>query len=736
MYTPAVFEVGDRLLYGQENLVAVVLDPAPFEQPQVGYTSKVRTHKARMNYWWDFCPRMLHQGIWDKVFLDVAGPVRIEELSLRTQLSDDNHQGELEVAVDISSLEARPAWVEASMLLGDESLGVQRIQTGLDKGSSRITCKIPVENPRLWWPNGYGEQPLYQVTVRVGTQENPAEESDRREARTGFRTVRFLPNPGASPEARPYMLSVNGRRIYIKGWNWVPMDVLYGLERPEKLGRLLGLATAAHINLLRVWGGGLLEKDSFYDLCDELGILVWQEFIQSSSGIDNHPPDEPGFIAWMEAEARKIVPRRRNHTCLAVWCGGNELQGPGSSPLDESTSPMLAMLRRVVEELDPGRAWLPTSPTGPFFGYSRESGQDPRSLHDVHGPWHHQGVNSHQELYNQGSSLLHSEFGVEGITNQKTLDGMIPAANQMPVSLDNPYWFHLGAWWVREKVWRSVFGELQSAAEAVCALQFLQADGLRYGLEADRRRKYHNSGTLPWQFNEPYPMAACTSAVDYYTRPKPAYYAVAAGYEPVHVSASFPAQAWAGRETFTSQVWVSNSQLEEIESTVLETAITGAGGEIFYTDRQVRYIPGDASTLIQEITWDFSGLDEDLFFLSLRLSSAAGLALTENRYVFTRTENLAPLLRLPSTEIQVEKRAESDRWELALHNKGPQAALFLFLEDERPLRSTGYLWLDHNYFCLLPGESRQVHARWEGVPPSDRKISIGGLNIGPRIGLN
>ncbi|MCZ7545174.1 MAG: hypothetical protein M5R40_17345 [Anaerolineae bacterium] len=237
---------------------------------------------------------------------------------------------------------------------------------------------------------------------------------DQHTVRFGIRRVELLPNEGAEPDARPYTFAVNGRKVYAKGWNWVPMDVMYGVPRPAKLDRLLNLARQAHVNLLRVWGGGLIESEAFYNRCDELGIMVWQEFIQSSSGVDNIPPDAPDMIAMMVADAERIIPRRRNHPALVLWCGGNELTLDSEQPCDDD-QPMLAALKSVVARLDSDRLWLPTSPSGRLFSNSLENiRRDPHGLHDVHGPWEYQGVEGQYTLYNQGTALLHSEFGVEG----------------------------------------------------------------------------------------------------------------------------------------------------------------------------------------------------------------------------------------------------------------------------------------------------------------------------------
>ncbi|MDT8307436.1 MAG: glycoside hydrolase family 2 TIM barrel-domain containing protein [Anaerolineae bacterium] len=558
MFTPVSFEVGDHLQVGAENLLAVVLEPAPLEQPQVGRSSLVRTHKTRMNYWWDFCPRLVHVGIWDEVYLRATGPVRIERVAVSTQLDNELQEANVDIVVPVSSSREETVVLTTTIRDGEEEIGRQETRHQIPAGGSDLHVSFTLARPALWWPNGYGAQKLYDVSAAVDVETAAGRQrSDERQARFGVRTVELVDNEGAPAGARPYTLAVNGRNIYMKGWNWVPLDVMYGVPRPEKRRRLLSLAQRAHVTMLRVWGGGLIEQEGFYDLCDELGILVWQEFIQSSSGIDNMPPADADFLRFMEEEARQIVPRRRNHPSLAIWGGGNELQDGEGRPLDDS-HPLLKLLHSVADAADPGRAWLPTSPTGPCFGNAVENIEaDPEGQHDVHGPWIYQGLEKQYALANMGTSLLHSEFGVEGITNLAALEAVIAPEQRRPVRRDNPAWHHLGEWWVWEERWVAYFGDLErlELPAVVRAIQFLQAEGLRYVVEANRRRWPRNSGSFPWQFNEPYPMAACTSAVDYFGQPKPVYHAVARAYAPVSVTARFGRIAWGGDERFEATAW-------------------------------------------------------------------------------------------------------------------------------------------------------------------------------------
>jgi beta-mannosidase len=534
-FTPFRVEVPEG-----EHLLAVAVHAAPPSEPQVGRTSRVRVHKSRMSYGWDFCPRLVHQGIWRPVTFDPE-PEVFPLVTLRD--------------------------------------GVGRVEAGGE-------VLLEVARPELWWPNGFGEQRLY----RAGDFE------------VGFRTV----------ELDDYRLVVNGVPVPIRGWNWVPLDVLHGVPRPEKLERLLRLAQRANVNLLRVWGGGLIESEEFYALCDRLGLLVWQEFSQSSSGLESVPSDDPDFVAALAADAREIVPRLRRHPSLAIWGGGNELDA-------DDCNPTLAALRGVVRELDPERAWLATSPVGEK---------------DVHGPWEHQGLRKHYEHYDTGTSLLHSEFGVEGMTNQRALEELIAPERRWPADRSNPVYEHLGAWWNNAAFVQEAFGgRIEDVETMRRASQWLQYDGLRYAVEAAIRR---GAGVVPWQLNESFPNAWCTSAVDWHGEPKPAYHGVARAYRGAP-SAQFATCAWGG--------------LGEVR------AVVSAPARLHDLDGRV------VATGEHEVRAPLDAFAHDVFLLDVG----------GNRYVMSRTENLEPLLDLPRTELELAGGV--------LRNAGAVAAIGLVADD-------------------------------------------------------
>ena len=260
------------------------------------------------------------------------------------------------------------------------------------------------------------------------------------------------------------------------------------------------------------------------------------------------------------------------------------------------------------------------------------------------------------------------------------------------------------------------------------ATQLTQAEGLKYALEAGLRRKYQNSGTLPWQFDEPFPMAACTSTVDYYAQPKPVYYAGAQAYENVHISARFETIAWAGRDCFEAETWVTSSLAQDIQGTSNQVRLVGASGRVYARQTQEMAIIANHSASVGWFSVDLTTMPEKVFFLDLLLLDSHGQVLSENRYIFSRDANLAPLLASPGTEVDLKVVKADAEWKVELSNCGQSTALFIWLEDARAPGGPGFVYFEHNYFCLFPAETRTIIARWKGVRPEERKLDISAWN--------
>ena len=682
---------------GRHVLAAVVL-PSPESEPQVGRTELVRVHSPRMNYGWDFSPRMRHQGIWKGARI-VIGAVQFAEVTARTELAPELHRGTVQLAARVEA--AGAVRLRAELLRGDAVVAERE----LTARPGEVTLNLELADPELWWPNGYGEQPLYQLRVVARGDDGEAEWSRR----VGFRRIEWQRNEGAPAEARPYAAVVNGVTVPLLGWNWAPADTLYGTVARGHLRHLIGLAADSGARILRVWGGGLIETEEFYDDCDEAGLLVWQEFSQSSSGMQSAPATDDSFAAYLRAEAEAIVPTLTHHASLALWGGGNELADE-AGPLSDDRSPALRALRDVVAERDPGREWIATSPTGPEFANRLDRIREaPDDQHDVHGPWEHQGLVAHYELYNAGTSLAHTEFGVEGMTNLRSLYALVPEEQRWLADRSNPVYRHLGEWWNNAPLVQESFGgRLGTVEKLQRASQLLQATGLQYAVEADRRRWPRCSMVIPWQLNESYPNAWCTSSVDYRGEAKASLHAVARAYRQDRVTLQVDRAVWAGQATSEVRAWLWSERGMPAGSTLTLRARDIAGVVLEESTTVVDEVgrPGQVAALQLPMAGLPSAGAGAVFFWDAEWTGSDGAVIDREVMLATAGEDWSALLELPWAELDVSvSEADGDRLVRIRHVTGP-AVIGLRLRDVRAAEVQGWVSIDGDPRPLLPGEER------------------------------
>lgn len=552
MYEP--FTVDITSFIRETNTLLVLFKGIPEEMGQIGYTSRTFTQKSRFNYKWDFSTRLVNIGLWQDVLLSVPSAARVEDLHWRW---DGAESGGKEAAADRGIVRVEGT-VTDERLSRDVPLQLSLRITGPYDRRDRDFCvrqdegpengrpedvpvpacvwqrqktvrqggfreEIMLENPRMWQPAGCGVPWLYELEAVLS-----AGEKRLWETRTdiGFRSLKMLQNTGAGEEALPYTFCIGGEKVYIKGVNMVPLDMLYGNVGRERYAHMIGAVVNAGCNMVRVWGGGLIEKEEFYRLCDENGILVWQEFIQSSSGLDNIPCETPAYLRLLRGTAEAAVREKRNHVSLAVYGGGNELQDAPNRPTGAENR-NIRMLEEIVRRLDGTRFMYPTSASGPREFVTREKGVS----HDVHGNWKYLGDPVHYELYGESDSLFHSEFGTDGAAHVKTLKKILPKEALHPTPMrENADWQHHGEWWGTYDRECGLFGTIPKEPgwldTFVACSQYVQSEGLRFILDADRRRAFQNSGAIIWQINEPWPNTSCTSLLDYFGETKSAYYQV------------------------------------------------------------------------------------------------------------------------------------------------------------------------------------------------------------------
>jgi beta-mannosidase len=518
------FDLSKALGDGKAHRLAIVFDLPPEEQGQIGRTSLSRFFKPRYSFSWDWCVRLVPVGIWDRIAL-VSGPRPIEVIRVTTVTSADRKSGE--VVARIRNGGKRRIKVELLLRRTDGKIA-GRLTASVASGEH--TERLSLQRPRLWWPNGTGDPYLYDLEIR----EVLGAKNTLFRSRVGFKYVRWLRCKDAPRDARPLVCEVNGRPIFLQGVNWTPVELDYLGTPDSAYRRLVGLYQDMGCNVLRVWGGGFIEKEIFYRLCDEAGLLVWQEFPLSSSGLDNDAPRNPEAIATLEKIATDYVRRRGHHASLLTWCGGNELQAPPaypggpSRPLDE-THPALAMLRRVVKRENPGVRFFPTSPSGPVFYALREK-MGHGVHHHVHGPWESSTPEkSWRDYWLHDDSLLRSETGAAGASGVAALKRYAGDQTIWPPSFDNPWWRHNATWWLQWNLLKNKVGKVPASrrlALYVALSQERQARFLALAAGRCKQRFPGCAGFIVWMGHDSCPAPSNTSIIDFDQKPKLAYAAL------------------------------------------------------------------------------------------------------------------------------------------------------------------------------------------------------------------
>ncbi|MCL2594382.1 MAG: beta-N-acetylglucosaminidase domain-containing protein [Promicromonosporaceae bacterium] len=752
------FDVTDLLKDGGEHRIALVLAPAPESQPQVGRTGEVQVHAPRMTYGWDFCPRLVHQGVWGPLRI-VVGTVVDGGTWATTGLratADGALIGEVRVHGHLRTTPGGHLPV-AVMIDGEMAAPATEVFVG-PEGRAEIDLTAVVPQPRRWWPHGLGDQHRYEVTLLVG-----GAPVWRRQI--GFREVVWEVNPGSPEGAEPYSLRVNGRPVKLTGWNWAPADALYGEISRERLRHLLTLARDSGGAIVRIWGGGLIETEDFYDLADELGLLIWQEFSQSSSGMQSAPAETPEFVALMREAARSAVKERGHHPSLVLWGGGNELDLDGV-PLTTKGSAALTAIAEELARLDPERRWVATSPTGPKFHNRLDVIEaHPDGLHDVHGPWEHQGLVGHYTLYNAGTCLAHTEFGVEGMASARQYAALLPG-DPRPLDRTNPLMRHLGEWWNNAPQVHALFGGRLVAAdgrEDVAAVrrasQLLQATGLGYAVEADLRRSPRCSMVLPWQLAESFPNAWCTAVVEYYGDAKPAYHAVRRAFTKRRATLQVERAVWQGCPELaaTAWVWADQSDPAPTGGTLSLALVDLTGAILAQRDWPLSEVgnPTEVGTLrvpAESLTTGSRTGGDLMCAWVAQWRDAAGMLVDEEVMLASLTEDWGPLCDLPIGEAQAKVQTTSDQhhsersdgeaesqnlettetWHIEITNTGPIALVGLGVSDPRPAGAPGYLRLHLDPAPLLPGKTRIITARFDGVPLTARELRLDAWNLSPQ----
>jgi len=545
MYTPVELDLTGKAQPG--SLLSVVIHPhpcAPNSPPNTRDEARLSC-KPPVTYGWDWNPHLHISGIWKNACIECRKPAHIRSCEPFYRL-------------DLADRTAR-VWFETDCGGEVEYIVRDREGTVLYQGTDPSFTLTDVQ---LWWCSGQGEPYLYHWSARSA--------DDEKQGRIGFRTVRLVQNPGASREpvgfpksryAAPITLELNGRRIFAKGSNWVNPELFFGAVTRERYAQQVKAAKDANMNIFRIWGGSGICKNDFYELCDENGIMVWQEFMLACNNYNGGRE----YLAVLEREATSIVRMLRRYPSIVLWCGGNELFN-GWSGMDDQ-SPALRLLNKVCYELDPDRAFLMTSPlTGMAHGgytFRDESGRDVF------------------EIFQNAHNTAYTEFGVPSMADPASLEQIIPREELFPIRKTDAWVFHhaFRAWgeerWSCQDIVEHYFGPSDTLEQFCSRTAWLQCTGYQAIFEESRRQWPYCSMAINWCYNEPWITAANNALITYPHKLKPAWFAVRDALRPSIPTARIPRFDWKSGEKFTAELWYLNDAPEAVSDSVRVSILLG-----------------------------------------------------------------------------------------------------------------------------------------------------------------
>ncbi|HHV61518.1 MAG TPA: glycoside hydrolase family 2 protein [Firmicutes bacterium] len=594
MFIPHRYNVTGKLAAGRNMIEVRFASPireikamernSPVRLSSTCETARPYVRKAQYSYGWDWGPRLAQVGIWRPVYLELIKDARIEHPFFFTREIRDGKayvsiqaevrryvEGELSARVDV----AYEGETVASCVVP-----VRPVKTG-----EGIEASLTIDSPRLWYPNGLGDQPLYEIKITLSKREGNGEEVvDETSFRSGIRTVRLLQERDG--EGTSFIFEINGTRVFAKGANWIPADNLLPRLTREDYEEYIRLAREANMNMLRIWGGGIYEDEAFYEACDRQGIMVWQDFMYACA---EYPDQFEWFRKLAREEAVGVVKALRNHPSIVLWCGNNENNWGFHSWWKVGDPEFLGnyiykqVLPRICAEYDPSRPYWVSSPYG---------GEDPDPNSEREGDRHAWDVWSRwldYEQYQQDRGRFLSEFGFQAMPDLKTvlsytapedrhvLSPVMLAHNKMPEGMERLIRFLVGR-----------IGFPRDLRSFVYLTQFNQAEAVKTGVEHWRSRKFATAGTLYWQFNDCWPVASW-SCLDYYRRRKALYY----------YSRRFFADLLVSIEHTDEGIILEgvNDNTREVRGRLRVTAYDLGGGKLGQRELEVRLLANDVTRL-------------------------------------------------------------------------------------------------------------------------------------------
>ncbi len=652
----------------------------------------VFTRKAGYHFGWDWGPRLVTSGIWRPVTLCGWDDAIIKNVYVvQKNISEDKAQ--LCAKIEINSADFSDYGL--NILVNGKKVAKEKIRT--KPGTSVYKIDFTIPQPKLWWPNGLGEQNLYTITCEINEQ---GELVDKIDTQIGLRTIILVQEPDEDGEGRSFFFEVNGRPVFCKGANYIPNDVFLPRVSPEDYEHLVKSAAEANMNMLRVWGGGVYENDIFYDLCDKYGILVWQDFMFACSMY----PGGEAFFDNVKQEAVDNVKRLRNHPCIALWCGNNEIEGAWGEyekgrgwKWKERYTPAQRkeiwanydtvfhrILPKVIKNHTEGQFYWHSSPSagmGKLASYTTNSG-------DMHywGVWHGQHPFSDFRVY---KARFMSEYGFQSFPEFKTVKQYtIPSDRDIKSEVMASHQ-RSGIGNLRiEKYMENDYIIPDDFEQFLYVGQLLQAEGIKMAIEAHRTAMPYCMGTLYWQINDCWPVASW-SGIDYFGRWKALHYFAKKAFKNVIVATA--------EEDDKLKIWIVSDFNEKMNATLKLRLIDFDGKKLWEKSTDIK-TPQNSAKLYEEIPLGQLMKKGNKNEMALVTDLIVNNRLYERDiHYFAKPKYLT--LSEPGLKIKITEEKENFKIDLT----ASKLAKNVFLSSEN---SDGRF--SDNYFDILPGQQVNI----------------------------
>jgi beta-mannosidase len=598
-FYPCRIDVTEALRVG-ENTLVVAIEAGLFaaaDRPGRGYgmhpdselTKRNWLRKPQSSFGWDWSTRLLNVGIYSDVYLEICSGARFDRLVALADLSPDLKQGTVTARVFVEGLTAE----EQKGTLTVEIEGTGRRTTGevvIRPGLSVVESKVVLPDPELWWPAGHGAQPLYPVKATL-TAGGRVVGSDTR--KVGFRHVRINQDPHPKG-GRYFVIEVNGKPVFVKGGNFVPAEMILARLERTRYATLVDRALEANFNMLRIWGGGLYESDDLYEICDEKGVLVWQEFIFACA---KYPATDEQFLADVKREATYQLRRLAHHPSLIVWCGNNEMEegnfnwGYERDVAHPDYSVFHMVLPVILKREDGTRYYQPSSPYSPDHEPPNRD-----DMGDQH-PWSIGFANTDFRQYRKMACRFPNEGGILGPTALPTVKACLPPGHERP---------HSFAW---EHHDNSVYAWGETSYPDDMLVQWLgkpitsmgiedyvyyggvvQGEGLAEYIRNFRRRMFDTASAIFWMYNDCWPAVRSWTIVDYYLRRTPSFHPVRRAFQSLTVALAVEGDQVRVYGVNEGPVWKGE----------LRCGLFGLAGGYPIDTRRAVDLPPNASTVVAE----------------------------------------------------------------------------------------------------------------------------------------